>query len=76
MLVSTVGDARRPSEDHVIPTYVLNAHDICVMVVTHELDDERVEVMYLVARDQKRVGTCDWAFRSNLEDQKIWMKIA
>ncbi len=59
-----------------IPTYVLNAHDVCVMVVTRELDEERVEVMYLVARDQRRVGTCDWAFRSNLEDPKTWTRIA
>jgi hypothetical protein len=60
-----------------IPTYVLNSSvDTVVMVVTRELDEERVEVMWIVARDPKRVGTCDWAFRSNMEDGKSWTRIA
>ena len=60
-----------------IPTYVLNSVvHVCVMIVTRELDSERVEVMYLVNCDQERVGTYDWVFRSYLEDPKAWTRIA
>lgn len=59
-----------------IPTYVLNADDTVVMVITRELDNERVEVMWLVASDPRRVGTLDWAFRKNMNDAEKWTRIA
>lgn len=59
-----------------IPTYVLNGMDTCVMVITRELDDDRVEVMWLVASDPRRVGTLDWAFRRNMDDSEKWTRIA
>ena len=58
-----------------IPTYVLNSRDPAVIVVTRELDSERVEILWLVALNEQRVGKLDWSFRSNLEDGKTWTRI-
>lgn len=58
-----------------IPTYVLNAKEPAIVVITRELDADRVEIMWVVALNEARVGTLDWSFRSNLEDGKMWTRI-
>jgi hypothetical protein len=58
-----------------IPTYVLNAKEPAIVVITRELDADRVEIMWVVALNEARVGTLDWSFRSNLEDDKMWTRI-
>lgn len=60
----------------VIPTYVLNGDPAAVVVITRELDDDRVEIMWLVVSDPRHVGTLDWAFRRNMDDSEKWTRIA
>jgi hypothetical protein len=59
-----------------IPTYVLNASSGCdIIVVTRELDADRVEIMWITAADEKRVGKLDWSFRSSLDNQEWWTRV-
>lgn len=60
----------------VIPTYVLNGDPAAVVVITRELDSRRVEILWIVAHDPSRVGTLDWSFRSNLDDNTMWKRVA
>jgi len=60
----------------VIPTYVLKGSENIILVITRELDDERVEILWLSSPNPRRVGMLDWSFRANLDDAETWTRIA
>ncbi len=61
-----------------LPTYVQYFGDEPVIVViTRELDSQRVEYMWVLSYGGTRNGTFDWSFRRSFEDPKnSWTRVA